>query len=183
MMGTRRAQRRLSGAALVKLLVWAVVFFGAYSAFKFMGVNSVENNIEHAVDDMIGKIKLDTSHDSIKHLIIRQVAVASIELDPENIRVETERRTGELLVDIEVEHPVTVSFLGSPKVFTADVHVTRAIPVDEAALARQAKRRERVDEHWVEVRDALSDCKEKRGPGNCKLSEIPGAKFGVVRDF
>ena len=34
MIGTRRAQRRLSGAALVKLLVWFVVFFGAYSKRK-----------------------------------------------------------------------------------------------------------------------------------------------------
>lgn len=183
MVGTRRAQRRLSGAALVKLLVWSVVFFGAYSAYKLLGVNSVESNIEHAVDEMFGKVKLNTSHDAIKHLIIRRVAVASIELDPENIRVETERRPGEFLVEVEVEHPVTISFLGSEKVLTADVHVTRAIPVDEVALARQAKSRARVDEHWSEVREAMDECTEKWGRGNCTLSEVPGAGLGLVKDF
>ena len=182
MVGTHRAQRRLSGAALVKLLVWFVVFFGAYSAYKFIGVSSVENTIEHAVDEMFGKVKLDTSHDAIKHLIIRRVAVASIELDPENIRVKTERRPGELLVEVEVEHPVTISFLGSEKVLTADVYLAHAIPVNEAALARRTERRERVTEHWDEVREAMDECGEKWGQG-CTLTELPGTEFGVVRDF
>ena len=183
MMGTQGTQRRLSGGASVKLLVWVVVFFGAYSAFKLMGVNSVETTIERAVDEMLGKVKLDTSHDAIKHLIIRRVAVASIDLDPESIQVETERRTGELRVEVEVAHPVTISFLGSERVLTADVHVTGAIPIDEAALARQAKHKRRQDEHWTEVREALSECTAKWGRGNCTLSDVPGEEFGLVRDY
>jgi hypothetical protein len=183
MLGTRRAQRRLSGAASVKLLVWIVIFFGAYSAYKFMGVQSVESNIERAVEEMFGKVSHDTSHDLIKHAIIRRVAVASIELDPESIRVETQRRTGERLVEVEVAHPVTISFLGSEQVLTANVHATRSIRVDEVALARQEAHQQRVDEHWDEVRDAMDDCREKWGRGNCQLSEVPSADFEVVRDF
>ncbi len=183
MINTRRAQRRLAGAALVKLLVWFVVFFAAYSAYKMIGVSAVESNIERAVDEIVGKVKIDTSHDSIKHNIIRRVAVASIELDPESIRVVTERRTGELLVEVEVAHPVTIQFLGSDKVLTADVRVTRTIPVDEVALARQEKRKERVAEHWSEVRDSLSECTRKWGRGNCTLSEHSGPEFEIVRDY
>jgi len=65
----------------------------------------------------------------------------------------------------------------------ADVHATRATPVDEAALARQAQHQRRVDEHWREVREALHDCREKWGRGNCTLTETPRAEFGLVRDF
>ena len=64
-----------------------------------------------------------------------------------------------------------------------DVHATRVIPIDEAALARQAQHQRRVDEHWGEVREALDDCREKGARGNCTLSETPGAEFGLVRDF
>jgi hypothetical protein len=183
MVETERAQRRRSGAALVKLLVWIVVGFGAYGGYKLMGVNAVENNIERAVDEMFGKVDHETSHDAIKHTIVRKLAVASIELDPENIRVETERLPGERRVEVVVEHPVQIRFLGSERILTADVHASRSIPVDEALLARQAERQQRVDAYWGEVREAMDDCREKWGRGNCTLSEVPGTDFGVVRDF
>ena len=183
MVDVHLAQRRISGAASVKLLVWVILFFAVYGGYKLMGVSSVEGNIERAVDEMFGKVDHATNHDAIKHIIIRRVAVASIELDPENIRVETERRPGEFRVDVEVAHPVSISFLGSERVLTADVHATQVIPVDEAALARQAEHQQRVDEHWGEVRQAMDDCREKWGRGNCTLSETPGPEFELVRDF
>jgi hypothetical protein len=183
MVGARRAQRRLSGAVSVKLLVWIVVFFGVYGAYKLMGVNSVENNIERAVDEMFGKVDHDTSHDVIKHTIVRRVAVASIELDPESIRVKTERRPGERLIEVEVAHPVAISFLGSQQVLTADVRASRAIPVDEAMLARQAEHQRQADQYIEEVREALDDCRKQYGRGNCTLSETPATEFGVVRNF
>ena len=183
MLDAQRAQRRISGAASVKLLVWIVVIFAAYSGYKLMGVNSVEGNIERAVDEMFGKVDHSTSHDAIKQLIIRRVAVASIEIAPESIQVETERRPGEILVEVAVAHPVNISFLGTEQVLTADAHASRVIPVDEAALAHQAEQQRRVDDHWEEVRGAMADCREKWGDRNCTFTETPGTEFGVVRDF
>ncbi len=183
MLDARYAQRRLSGAASVKLLVWIVIFLGVYSAYKFMGVSSVESNIERAVDEMFGKISHDTSHDAIKQNIIRRVAVASIEIDPQDIQVRTERRQGERLVEVAVAHPLTISFLGSEQVLTADVQASRVLHVNEVALARHAEDKRRSDEHWDEVRSTLDECTEKWGRGNCTLSETPSADYGIVRDF
>ena len=183
MVEAHHAQRRISGAATVKLLVWVVVFLGVYGAYKLMGVNSVENNIERAVDEMFGRVDHDTSHDVIKHTIVRRVAVASIELDPENIRVETERRPGERLIEVEVAHPVAIGFLGSEQVLTADVRASRVIPVDEALLARQAEHQRQADAYIEEVREALDNCRKKYGRGNCTLTEAPATEFGVVRNF
>ena len=183
MLDARHAQRRLSGAASVKLLVWIVIFLGVYSAYKFMGVSTVESNIERAVDEMFGKIDHDTSHDAIKQNIIRRVAVASIEIDPQHIQVKTERRPGERLVEVAVAHPLAISFLGSEQVLTADVHASRVLHVDEAALARQAADKRRGEEHWQEVRSTMAECREKWGPRACTYSETPSAEYGIVRDF
>ena len=183
MLDARHAQRRISGAASVKLLAWILIFFGVYGAYKFMGVSSVESNIERAVDETFGKISHDTSHDAIKQNIIRRVAVASIEIDPQDIQVKTERRQGERLVEVAVAHPLTVSFLGSEQVFTAGVHATRVLHVNEGALARQAEDKRRSNEHWEEVRGAMDECTEKWGRGNCTLSETPSAENAIVRDF
>ncbi len=183
MVGASHEQRRLSGGASVKLLVWIVVFFGAYGAYKVMGVHSVEKTIERAVVEICGKVDHNTTHKWIKHNIVRTVNVASISLDPENIRVKTERRPGERLVEVEVAHPVTVSLLGSERVFTASVKASQVVPINEALVAREAEHKRQAEAYIEEVREALDDCREKYGRGNCNLTETPSTEFGVVRNF
>ena len=51
------------------------------------------------------------------------------------------------------------------------------------ALARQAEHQRQADAYIAEVREALDDCREKYGRGNCQLIETPSTEFGFSRNF
>jgi hypothetical protein len=182
--------RRCGGLTTKQLLVWAVILFGAYSAFKLVPVHLAKSNIKRAVESVIQD---EGSHhrtdEGLKKLIARQANVSSIPLDQEAIQIERESRHGERVFHIAVAHPMTIDYLGSARTIETDVRVSQVVLVNEAAEEARAQRirekearlerERRINEQRQKVANEMwFECEAKHGKGNCAWQELPSSGSG-----
>jgi hypothetical protein len=182
------------GAAALKAIVWILIVLGAYSGYKFAGFHFAKGRVERVVEKALDQVRHDTPDDGVRHRIIRQASASSISLELGDIQVGRESHPGERVIHVDVAYPIKVSYLGSDRTVKTGVHVSRSIQVDEAALARKeaARRRENevndakraaAGEHVGRLKDALSECEEKHGKGNCRVIETGGGKPGEIQKW
>jgi len=183
-MRTDRGLRRRGGFSSAKLLVWALLGFGAYTGFQLLPVACAGGNLERAVANALQTVDHTSTDNAIRRQIAKHAGVSSLEVDPAWVRVERESHPGRRIVHVSVDMPVPVSWLGE-RTFHREVRATRAIAVDEEALAREAARRReyeaeqkrlraRAAEREERVQEALAECEEIHGEGNCVRMELPG---------
>lgn len=184
------------GASTVKFIVWVLVIFAVYSGYKFMGVTFAANRVERAVQNAITGIALDSEESAIQQRVANKGSVAPVTLAPENVRVVKEKRPGQRIIHVDLTLPIPVDYLGSERIFTRSLQVTRVISVDEAALARQEQReRQRMAAYEAQqaeagrfhrkVQSALEDCEDKWGKGNCTVTEMGtgGSQNSIVKMY
>ncbi len=177
----------------VKHLVLIVIVFGVYTGYKFVPVSFTKSRITHVVDVALN----DTTHlwtdDGLRKMIVRTASTGSLGLEESQITVQKETRPGERIVHIDVQYPMSISYLGSERTVNANVYVAKVFKVNEAAEVRrieneksQAEERrrqlERQERFASEVKDAFAECTAKHGPGGCELTYgySPGARPGQL---
>ena len=140
-----------------KYEVWVLILFGIYSGYKWLSVSFVKSEMKHTVESVLEDVSHGTTDKSIRTRLLRRAVSASLPISEENIKIRRESRPGERILHIDVEYPVTISYLGSERTLERDLHVTKMVKVDEAAEARRAERLRREEERLVLVRfDPLS---------------------------
>ncbi len=163
----------------MKYVVWGVLLFAGYSAWAYLPILSAKSAISRAIEGAAPEMHEEFSDGALVARVLRRAKVASIELDPDAVEVWIERRPGQRIVNVEVDHPVTISYLGARTVM-AHVSSSEIVPVDEGAEARrlaQKQRREERLEHLHEVnqalqartRDAIERCERATG-GPCEIT-------------
>ena len=175
----------------MKYVVWGLLLFAGYSAWAYLPVLSTKSAISRAIEGAAPEMHEELSDEALVRRVVRRARVASLELDPDAIEVWIERRPGQRIVNVEVEHPVTFSYLGARTVM-AHVSHSEIVPVDEGAevrrLAQQQRREDRI-EHLHEVnqaiqakkRDAIERCERKTG-GPCEITGSFGGGPGMAYD-
>ena len=165
--------------------------FAGYSAWAYLPVMSAKSSISRAIQGAAPEMHEEFSDEVLVTRVLRRAKVASLELDPERIEVWIERRPGERIVNVSVEHPVEISYLGTRTVM-AQVTRQEIVPVDEGAEARrmaQKQRNEERIEHLHEVnqaiqakkRDAIERCERETG-GPCEITGSFGYGTGMAYD-
>jgi hypothetical protein len=181
-------------SGFVKYVVMILILFGAYSGYKLLGISFASARMERAVQSALEEIDHKMSDDGIRMRIVRSASVSSLEVQKEEIAIDREKRHGERVINVRLDYPVTVSYLGADRTFHTDVDVTRVIPVDEAAealreqrmRAQEADQQRKMDiaaEHVGRLKDALSECEAKHGKGNCRVSEGFGGRPGEIQKW
>jgi hypothetical protein len=180
------------GSVPLKPLVWILILFTAYTGYKFISVPFTKGRVERAVENALSDVSHEASSDGIRKRIVRSASISSISLEEGDIEVGREKLPGERIIRVDIAYPVTVNYLGADRTIHTDVHVTKVIHVDEAREARrlEARRKEqaRIDakvgkarEHVGRLKDALSECEEKHGKGNCRVFETSGGRPGEIQ--
>jgi len=186
-----RRECRRSGLGVLGCIVWALIFLGLYSAWKFAPVllnkGRIERRIEHALQNM----PPHSTEEEMQLRIVTKGSGSSMPLDAENVSVFKETQPGQRIFHISVEFPNTVRYLGSDRIAKSRVQLTHVIEVDEVALARQQEHeRRRMAANEAEqrkaqafadkVQGAYDECQEKWGEGNCTVSETYGGDSNSI---
>jgi hypothetical protein len=174
-----------------KYVVLILVLFGIYSGYKWLSVSLVKSEMKHAVESVLDDVSHETTDKSIKARLLRRAASASLPVSEGNIKIRRESRTGERILHIDIEYPVTIDYLGSARTLESDLHVTKVVRVNEAAEARRAERLRREEERREKYQEFAGEysrkleplwkeCEEKHGKGNCRLEAWPGGGSGEI---
>jgi hypothetical protein len=174
--------------------VYVLILFAAYTGYKLLGVQLSKGRVERVVQTALSDISHDASDRGIQMRIVRGAKASSVSLEEGDIVVGREKLPGERIIHVDIAYPVTFSYLGGDRTIDTDVHVTQVIQVDEAAEARRAEARRReqeaidakvaaAGEHVGRLKDALSECEEKHGKGNCRVMETSGGEPGEIQKW
>ena len=174
-----------------KYVVWVLILFGIYSGYKGLSVSLVKSEMKNAVESVLEDVSHGTTDKSIRTRLLRRTASASLPVSEGNITIRRESRTGERILHIDVEYPVTINYLGSERTLESDLHVTKVVKVNEAAEARRAEKLRREEErrqnyqafareHSRKLEPLWNECEAKHGKGNCRLEAWPGKGPGEI---
>lgn len=186
-----RRERRRSGLGVLGCIVWALIFLGIYSAWKFAPVLLNKGRIERRVEHALQNMPPHSTEEEMQLRIVTKGSGSSMPLDAENVSVFKETQPGQRIFHISVEFPNTVRYLGSDRIAKSRVQLTHVIEVDEVALARQQEHeRQRMAANEAEQRKAQAfadkvqstydECQEKWGVGNCTVSETYGGDSNSI---
>ena len=184
-------QRRRSGLSAVGCIVWALLFLGVYSAWKFVPalLNSgrIQRNVEYAVKNMPPQ----STDEEMQQRIVSKGSAGSIQFKEKNVSVTKETEPGRRTFNISVAHPTPVSYLGKDLKILHKVDMTYVVEVDEVALAREREyERQRKAAYEAEQRRARAfadrvqaahdECEEQWGEGNCTVTETYGGDSNEI---
>jgi hypothetical protein len=169
-----------------------VILAAGYGAYTYLPVLTTRSSIAHAVERQLPDMSERLTDAQIRTQLVRSAKVVDVDLDPNRITFDVQRRPGEREWTVDVEYPMTIVVLGEPREIVNHVHVSHVVPVDEAAEARlEAQLKQHADrvEHLGSVnrrikakRDAMiADCEHKTG-GPCQVQGSPGGYFGMAPD-
>ncbi len=175
-----------SGFITVKHLVLIAIVFGGYTGYKFLSVYFTKSQLERAVEVVLKDTTHLSTDDEVRGKIVRRAGAGSLTLEPSQIELQRETRTGQRILYVGVQYPVPVSYLGSERTVNADVYMTKVYRVSEAAEARRLEREQRQEEaqrraeavrkrHDAEFKEAWTECEAKHGRGNCWMQSVPSA--------
>lgn len=174
-----------------KYVVLVLTLFGIYSGYKWLSVSLVKSEMKHAVESVLEDVSHETTDESIRTRLLRRAASASLPASEGNIKIRRESRTGERILHIDIEYPVTINYLGSERTLESDLHVTKVVRVNEAAEARRAEKLRRDEERRKKYQEFAgeysrklqplwNECEAKHGKGNCRLLPWPGEGSGEI---
>jgi hypothetical protein len=184
-------ERRRSGLTAVGCIVWALLFLGVYTAWKFvpalLNTGRVQRNVEYALKNMPPQ----STEEEMRLRIVSKGSAGSIQLKEKNVSVTKEIQEGRRTFHISVVHPTPVSYLGKDLKVLNNVDMTYVIEVDEVALARQREyERQRKAAYEAEQRKARAfadrvqaaqdECEEQWGEGNCTVTETYGGDSNEI---
>jgi hypothetical protein len=178
-----------SGFITVKHLVLIAIVFGGYTGYKFLSVYFAKSQLKHAVEVVLEETNHLMADEMVKSKIVRRAAVSSLTLEPSQIELQRETRTGQRILYVGVQYPVPVSYLGSERTVNADVYMTKVYRVNEAAEVRRLERERRQEEnrrraeqvrkrHDTAFKEAWMECQAKHGVGNCQVLDSFGPAGG-----
>jgi hypothetical protein len=169
--------RNSQGFISMKILISVLVIFAVYCGYKYMMISLAAGEMERAVESMINNTGWTTSYESletkIKSGIIKNADADSIVINEDDIIVSRERSEGEYLVEVVFPYPVKTSFLGVERTLDKRFHVEGSILINEAEFARREELLEKSDRIVSNINDALSECEQIHGKGNCRLEMGP----------
>jgi hypothetical protein len=164
----------------VKYVLLILVLFGAYSGYRFMPVMMAKGSVAHAVKNELVDITDSMTDDQIRKRIMRRASAHSLSLEEDKIWISRERRNDLRFYQIDVEVPITISYLGSERTIRTAVHVDESVPVDTFAEARQQAAKKRYDDQIEQIgaardqlREAREDCERATG-GPCRFEGVNG---------
>jgi hypothetical protein len=178
-------ERRRSGLTAVGCIVWALLFLGVYTAWKFVPAllngGRIQRNVEYALKNMPPQ----STEEEMRLRIVSKGSAGSIQFEEKNVSVTKEVEEGRRIFHISVVQPTPVSYLGKDLKVMHNVDLTYVIEVDEVALARQREyERQRKAAYEAEqrkarafadrVQSAYDECEEQWGEGNCTVTETYG---------
>lgn len=177
-------RRDCSGFITAGRLIFVLVLFGGYTAFKFAPVSLRTSQVERAVDAVLEGASRELPDSAIRALVLKRANALSLPLDEQSIEVERETAPGERIVHVSIDYPITVSYLGSDRTFQRAIHRTRVYRVNEALEAQREEIRRQREEATQEgrerahrrnenFREAWNECESKHGTGNCTSFTIP----------
>jgi hypothetical protein len=184
-------ERRRSGLTLVGCIVWAALFLGVYTAWKFvpalLNTGRVQRNVEYALKNMPPQ----STEEEMRLRIVTKGSAGSIQLEEKHVSVTKETEKGRRTFNISVAYPTPVSYLGKDLKVNNIVDLTYVIEVDEVALARQQEYERRrkaayeaeqrkAREFADRVQAAQEECEEQWGKGNCTVTETYGGDSNEI---
>ena len=172
----RELRNRQQGGASVKLIVWVLIGFGAYSAYSFFPATMARSQLEGAVQNVLDHGNHNLADAAILNKALRAAASMKIPLTEDDIRIRHERADGERTLHVEFEFPFGVSYLGSERSVMRQVHAEKTFKVNEAEEARllaQHEEQMRQNEegewrHQLAKADYVSNLKEECTKANSK---------------
>ncbi len=155
---------------MIKLLVWGTVLFGLYSAWCYLPVWREPSHLAGAVENIL-KHHDHTTVDGVFREKTRSAASGrELLLDPEEIDIRREQRSGERIVTVRFEMPVRITWLGQEKTLLRPVEARHHYAVDESREKARLDRiahNERVDRHNQRVAKAAHDEYQRRVRAEC----------------
>ena len=172
------------GASVLGLLILVAVGYGIYTFVQYKGVWFTRSSLEHAVRSAVAETPAHLPDRVLRRRIARRATVARVPLEDADVVVSTQRRPGERIVTVSIEHPMTIRFFGERTV-DAGIQMTESFPVDETAesnrLAREQKRaaweEKMIDRRDAQIREAREECERVHGRGGCEIV-LPGGARG-----
>jgi len=134
--------RRQGGFIGGKLIGCVVVCFALYSGCAYFPAYMKQQQLEGAIQNVLDHGNHKLQDDVIQNKAMFAVESMELPLTSDMIQVRRERSEGVREIHVEFEMPVTVSYLGSDRVVTRQVHVEKAYEVDETTEARLVAQRE-----------------------------------------
>ena len=96
----RISDRRRQGGATVKFLVWAVILFGGYSAWKFMSVSMAKTQVDRVVERAMEGVDYGPNDRAIATKIAGRASTSSVTVDPDDVEVRLDKRHGERAIPL-----------------------------------------------------------------------------------
>jgi hypothetical protein len=159
-----------------------LILFGAYTGYCFAPALFSKSGVSRVIESTFEKADYEISDEAIRNSIIRGASASSLTLEDENISIQRDTYPGERVVRVDVSYSVPVSYLGSERTMTPNVHHTTVFEVDEAEVVRRNKRRQQDEARKIREqaeyegraqreRERLirgrEECEKWAGKGNC----------------
>ena len=168
------------------LLTWVGIGFGLYSAHSFFPVYMAQSQLEGAIQNVLDHGTHNLSDGVLRSKALVALKSMSVPVSEEEIRIRRESGEGERTIHVEFDLPVTVTYLGSERELTWQVHAVRSFKVNEAAEARLiAKQKEErrhneaisareKSDHLAYVRRAQDKCNKGNNTGHLYITHTSG---------
>ncbi len=133
-------QRRQAGFAIGKLLVWSSIGFAIYSGWCFLPTQWRPSHLETSIESVLEQLEHTATDRVIRERTWKAANVMSVDLERKQIQISREKLSGERVVNIRFQMPVTIEWLGNEKVFMRDIDVTHRYLVNEGAESARLAR-------------------------------------------
>lgn len=145
-------KRHVAGFAIGRLLVWTTIGFVAYSGYCFLPAWHTQFQLEGGIENILKHGDHTLAESFLRERTLKLASSLSVPVTDDGIAVRVEKSPGERTLHVELDFPVTVSYLGADRVLSRRAHVQRSYTVNEAEEAqRVAQNRE---QRRREARDA-----------------------------
>ncbi len=179
--GGMRRLGGIGGFVSGKLIVFALLGFGLYSAYCFLPVFTTQSQFEHLIAAILEGAGHNLPDRAVRDKTLRAARAESMPLTENDIVITREKSHGERIIHVEMHFPVTVSYLGSERILHRTLHVSQSYKVDEAALAqRVAQEEERRRTQERKQRASEAQAADYYGQIKEKCAEGTSADFVVT---